>query len=67
MYAGKSSSGIYVVHFFTPEIVEWACWQVGLPITPMLPIRFVIFSIVTVLIASVSWYCFEKPLNNLKQ
>jgi peptidoglycan/LPS O-acetylase OafA/YrhL len=66
-YLGKISYGIYVYHFNVPGLLRYklAPWiGIQLPESPWL--RFPIYAVVTVLIASASWRWMEKPINRLK-
>ena len=56
VYLGKISYGLYVFHFFMPYISK----HIHLPITR------ISYFIITVALASATWFLFEKPINNLK-
>jgi peptidoglycan/LPS O-acetylase OafA/YrhL len=74
-YVGKISYGIYVIHYFIPVLTVWALSRVGLSYPsdealgrPLaIAFQFVLHTAVTVVLASASWYLFEKPLNDLKR
>jgi peptidoglycan/LPS O-acetylase OafA/YrhL len=74
-YVGKISYGVYVIHYFIPVLTAWALDRVGLsyPSEEVLGRRyavafqFVLHTTVTMVLASASWYLFEKPLNDLKR
>ncbi len=57
IYLGKISYGLYVFHFFMPYISE----HIHLPFTR------ISYFIITVGLASATWFLFEKPINNLKR
>lgn len=65
-YVGRISYGLYVIHMFVPHLVihyfpnagwsrEGGWWQ------------FTIFSLVSVALATISWYVYEAPINRLKK
>lgn len=68
VYLGKISYGVYVYHLFmlalVPALLSMAA--LGLP-EPQSLASFVLLSASSVLVASLSWFCFEKPINNLKR
>lgn len=59
-YIGKISYGIYLFHNFVPGIL------LGLEYPKDDNLRFIIYAVVTVGIASLSWYAFESPILKLK-
>lgn len=59
VYLGKITYGLYIYHYFMPYIFE----QVGIKGMQYAPLYF----ITTVAVASISWYMFERPINNLKR
>lgn len=71
-YLGKISYGLYIVHNFAVSLCvnlimmmgepEWLKTHYHFPW-----FRIPVFVIVTVGLASLSWQCFEKPINNLKR
>ena len=64
VYLGRISYGIYVYHYFVPETLTVLLRRCHLELdgAPFLAICF----IVTVVVASVSWFFFEKPVRSLK-
>lgn len=64
VYIGKISFGIYVFHNFIP----WMLAKLGLikPFHFSILFYAVVYLLITILLASISWKYFEKPLNNLK-
>jgi peptidoglycan/LPS O-acetylase OafA/YrhL len=63
VYVGTISYGIYVYHYFVPGLAEMA--GVALPHSGLL--TFAGVTLVTVALATASWFLFEKPLNDLKR
>jgi peptidoglycan/LPS O-acetylase OafA/YrhL len=59
-YLGTISYGIYVIHYFMPDV---------LPSLPMLDAygRAAIYGGVTVLLAALSWRVFEQPINRMRE
>ncbi len=60
-YIGKISYAIYLFHPFVPKLLYW----VSLPANEN--IRFAIYFIITVTLASLSWYLFERPILQFKE
>ncbi|MCW3114146.1 MAG: acyltransferase, partial [Segetibacter sp.] len=58
VYLGKITYGIYVYHYFMPYLFK----MVGLPDIKIVKI---LYPVVTVIMASASWFLLEKPINNL--
>ena len=60
-YVGKISYGVYLYHLFVSHFFNMA----GLSMSVLA--GFVIKSGLTILVATVSWFAFERPINNLKK
>jgi peptidoglycan/LPS O-acetylase OafA/YrhL len=69
VYLGRISYGIYVLHMFAIDALELLIRQLHLPAAIMDHglLRAPILAVLTIGIASVSWYLYEKPLNDLKR
>lgn len=73
LYLGKISYGIYLFHMFMPYIWKqldrsYQENEVIQYINQSQPfLLFLIFFVVTLAIASFSWFCIEKPINDLKR
>ncbi|HEV7780168.1 MAG TPA: acyltransferase [Chitinophagaceae bacterium] len=66
VYLGKISFGLYVIHPF----VSWGIGRLRLyyPDFPFsIMVYAIIYALLTILLASLSWKYFEKPLNALKR
>lgn len=62
IYIGSISYGIYVIHNFVPDLIAPLGIDNGTP----LGLRFVLWSVATIALASISWHLFEKPINACK-
>lgn len=73
VYLGKISYGLYIFHFFMSDIFYKIAREypaAGSVLKPLLKNSFSrlgIFFISTVLLATISWYLLEKPINDLKK
>jgi len=65
IYLGKISYGIYLYHLFVPDFVKWILPQMGLPM-PSREVGWILYSLLTFSICSISWFLIEKPINQLK-
>jgi peptidoglycan/LPS O-acetylase OafA/YrhL len=68
LYLGRISYGLYVYHFNVPGMMRDVVMprlHLSLPSSDW--VRYVIFSAVTVGVASASWYAIERPVNRLKR
>ena len=64
IYIGKISYGIYLYHLFIP----WGLYKVlGVTQPANLTANAIILTTTTILLASLSWHFFEKPVNSLKK
>jgi len=66
VYLGTISYGVYLMHNFIPVLVNHVSGHSTAHEIPF-PLRPVIMFSVTVLLASLSWYGFERPINGLKR
>ena len=69
VYFGMISYGVYVYHYFVPVITEriGEGLGVGVSLPRSGPVLCAYVTLVTLGLATVSWFLFEKPLNELKQ
>lgn len=63
MYLGKISYGLYLFHNFIPDIYNY----LHLPVIQSFYLKYAVYWIMLILIASASWFIIEKPVNNLKK
>jgi peptidoglycan/LPS O-acetylase OafA/YrhL len=67
VYLGKISYGIYLFHYFVPPALSKAAAWLGVDYRQRGSLNFLVASLVTVAIASLSWRLFEGPINDLKR
>jgi peptidoglycan/LPS O-acetylase OafA/YrhL len=67
VYCGRISYGIYVYHPFAAGLTKFVFARMSMPLRPNGWVNFFLFGVVTLIMASLSWYLLEKPLNGLKQ
>ncbi|MFC1719536.1 acyltransferase family protein [Pseudomonadota bacterium] len=69
VFVGKISYGIYLMHNFTPYILENILIKTGIGSFDKLPrfIEFTVNLLFLVVIASLSWFLFEKRINSIKK
>ena len=65
-YLGKISYGLYVYHNFMPWVVGDILRWLHLPPPSQPALQFCLYVGVTLVVASSSWFGFERPINNLK-
>jgi peptidoglycan/LPS O-acetylase OafA/YrhL len=66
-HIGKISYGIYVYHYFVPQVIDRYThlpWLHSYTATAV--VRFVMFSAVSVAVAELSWHLVERPILRLK-
>jgi peptidoglycan/LPS O-acetylase OafA/YrhL len=70
-YVGAISYGVYVYHPFIPRLADLILRPLGFRSLahPVLPswTTFVLVVAATIAVASLSWFVFEKPINDLKR
>ncbi|MEZ2218639.1 acyltransferase family protein [Rhizobium sp. RCC_161_2] len=67
MTIGRISYGIYLFHPIVLSLIVKAQPWIPVNVSEQGPARFVIGSTATLILASISWAFFEKPLNSLKR
>ncbi|MEI6427705.1 MAG: acyltransferase [Pseudanabaena sp. ELA607] len=69
IYLGKISYGLYVIHNIAPFFYNGLVKRLNIPhdLAYNLIIRFVVLTTITVVIASISWWLYEKPINDFKK
>jgi peptidoglycan/LPS O-acetylase OafA/YrhL len=66
VYLGKISYGIYLYHTFVPDIYLFFSHKIHLTIDNKY-LQFLFFYLVSVLIASISWYFIELPISEFRK
>jgi peptidoglycan/LPS O-acetylase OafA/YrhL len=64
VYLGRISYGIYVYHFFVPDVLKPVLHRIG--IEPGTVTFLSICLVMTITAASLSWFGLENPVNSLK-
>lgn len=64
VYLGKISYGLYLLHKPIPFLLQ----NLGVQVKLLPPVAmFLIYSALSIIVASLSWHLFESPLNGLKR
>jgi peptidoglycan/LPS O-acetylase OafA/YrhL len=66
VYIGKISYGIYIFHTFVPVGLGTVARHLGMRYANSGFLNFLVSSVLTFGIASLSWHAFEAPINRLK-
>ena len=66
-YLGKITYGIYVYHYFASLILVPLLSRIGFNLPVPGFSNFVLSSLLTIAVASLSWHWIEQPINNLKR
>jgi len=67
VYCGKISYGIYVWQPFAGALVKRFCDKIGFNLHQPGWLNLLFVTVATILMASLSWYLLERPINNLKR
>jgi peptidoglycan/LPS O-acetylase OafA/YrhL len=67
LYCGKITYGIYVYHLFMPVLLAEIFTRFDAKYPAEGWINFSLATAATLIVASLSWYLFEQPINNLKR
>jgi peptidoglycan/LPS O-acetylase OafA/YrhL len=67
VFIGKISYGIYVFHPYVPAVMSRLARHFGIVLPIEGWIAAISYSSLTVVVATVSWYAFERPINRLKR
>jgi peptidoglycan/LPS O-acetylase OafA/YrhL len=67
VYLGWISYGVYVIHSFVPHLSARALHHLGIPYPEGEEAQFVLLCAMTIALASLSYWCLEKPINGLKR
>jgi peptidoglycan/LPS O-acetylase OafA/YrhL len=66
LHIGKISYGLYLYHFFIPNITPILMHHLNLPMPGSLASTSLLNATVTILVASLSWYFIELPISSQK-
>ena len=68
-YFGRISYGIYILHVFAIDLLDYAVTHLGIPsvVIERGLFRVPALAVLTLAMASLSWHAFESTLNNLKR
>lgn len=67
-YLGRISYGLYIWHMFAPIFISYILTAFRLPVSLNDgAVGFILFFAWTVTMASLTWFLFEKPINELKR
>jgi peptidoglycan/LPS O-acetylase OafA/YrhL len=67
VYLGTISYGLYVVHLLVPGALAATVARAGLALPGHPALRFACLVATTIGVATLSWFCIERPLNALKR
>jgi peptidoglycan/LPS O-acetylase OafA/YrhL len=68
VYIGKISYGIYVYHAFMTPLMIWSWTEFNFPpIPPHSILQPLVTTLMTIIVASISWYLIELPIGRLKR
>ena len=66
LYLGKISYGLYLYHNFMPMVIPGVLRRLRLPYSQSAIPQFLTLVVATIVVATGSWFFFERPINNLK-
>lgn len=67
VFLGRISYGIYVYHPLIPGVTGKVASRIGLQLPGSVWAQGILFSLLTILAAIISWYALENPINQLKK
>jgi peptidoglycan/LPS O-acetylase OafA/YrhL len=67
VYCGKISYGIYMYQPFAGSLVKRFCDKIGFNLTQPGWLDLLLVAVASILMASLSWYLLEAPINKLKR
>jgi len=67
VYCGRISYGIYVYQPFAGSLVKIFCDKIGFNLHQPGWLNLLLVALMSVLMASLSWFLLEQPINNLKR
>jgi peptidoglycan/LPS O-acetylase OafA/YrhL len=66
-YIGKISYGVYVYHLFVPLLLSKLSFDIAQDPHQNTMTGFIVYTMVTLFIAAISWHVMEKPINDMKR
>ncbi len=66
-YIGRISYGIYLYHLFLIPIGRAVAREYGVPQMDRGPFMFLLYGGISIVLATISWYLIEAPINGLKR
>ena len=67
MYLGRISYGLYVYHPFVGAGILALLFRAGRMMPGPWPLRFAVYGLCTIVVATASWYLIERPIQGLKR
>jgi peptidoglycan/LPS O-acetylase OafA/YrhL len=67
IYIGKISYGMYVMHAYSPGVVDKILSGLGIDMSNYPISLAVLWVMMTVLLASICWYVIETPINHMRK
>jgi peptidoglycan/LPS O-acetylase OafA/YrhL len=67
VFIGKISYGVYVYHPYVPAVTSRVARRFGIVLPTEGWVAALFYASLTVVVATVSWYAFERPINRLKK
>jgi peptidoglycan/LPS O-acetylase OafA/YrhL len=67
VFIGRISYGIYVYHPLVPAALRSLAPRLGIMLPASVGATAALFTALTVVVATISWYAFEAPINGLKR
>jgi len=66
LYLGRISYGIYLYHNFVPGLTPNILSTMHITVPTSISVLFIIYVMLTIIMASISWYLIEKPISIIK-
>ena len=66
MFIGRISYGVYVYHPLVPGVAVSIAPRLGIHLPTGVWTSFLLYTTLTLLVSTISWFALEKPINGLK-